>query len=91
MREKMRAGPGCEDLKMRSPYFYSVALGLQPHLYSNDTLAPFVIKSFRDRYQVWTQLRAGCLATFTSSNSATLLLRLSFQQHSPMCRTKSAG
>ncbi|KAL3133359.1 hypothetical protein ABBQ38_007231 [Trebouxia sp. C0009 RCD-2024] len=51
MREKMRAGPGCEDLKVRSPYFYSVALGLQPHLYSNDTLAPFVIKSFKDRYQ----------------------------------------
>lgn len=51
MREKMRAGPGCEDLKLRSPYFYTVALAIQPHLYSDDTLATFINKSFKDRYQ----------------------------------------
>ena len=52
MREKMRAGPGCEDLKLRSPYFYTVALGIQPHLYTDDTLATFITNSFKDRYQV---------------------------------------
>ena len=52
MREKMRAGPGCEDLKMRCPYFYSVAMDLQAFIYNDDALAPFVEKTFRDRYQV---------------------------------------
>ena len=51
MREKMRAGPGCEDLKVRSPYFYSVAAALHPVI-DSDTLATFVNTSFRDRYQV---------------------------------------
>lgn len=51
MREKMRAGPGCEDLKMRCPYFYTVALGLQPFVYPDDALASFVVKTFRARYQ----------------------------------------
>ena len=52
MREKMRAGPGCEDLKMRCPYFYSVATSLQPYVLNDDALAPFVEKTFRERYQV---------------------------------------
>ena len=52
MREKMRAGPGCEDLKMRCPYFYSVAMDLQSFIYNDDALVPFVEKTFRDRYQV---------------------------------------
>ena len=56
MREKMRAGPGCEDLKMRCPYFYTVALGLQPYVYNDDALAPFVVKTFRARYQVHLHL-----------------------------------
>lgn len=51
MREKMRAGPGCEDLKVRSPYFYTVAAALHP-VTDSDTLANFVNSSFRDRYQV---------------------------------------
>lgn len=51
MREKMRAGPGCEDLKVRSPYFYTVAAALHP-VTDSDTLATFVNTSFRDRYQV---------------------------------------
>jgi len=51
MREKMRAGPGCEDLKMRCPYFYTVALGLQPFVYNDDALAA--------RYQVSIHLAAG--------------------------------
>ncbi len=58
MREKMRAGPGCEDLKMRCPYFYTVALGLQPFVYNDDALAPFVVKTFRARYQVSIHLAA---------------------------------
>ena len=51
MREKMRAGPGCEDLKVRSPYFYTVAAALHP-VTESDTLASFVNTSFRARYQV---------------------------------------
>jgi GINS complex subunit 3 len=58
MREKMRAGPGCEDLKMRCPYFYTVALGLQPFVYNDDALAAFVAKTFRARYQVSIRLAA---------------------------------
>ena len=64
MREKMRAGPGCEDLKMRCPYFYTVALGLQPFIYNDDALAPFVCKTFRARYQVfaiWSCQSAVCV------------------------------
>ena len=58
MREKMRAGPGCEDLKMRCPYFYTVASGLQPFVYNDDALSSFVVKTFRARYQVSIPLAA---------------------------------
>lgn len=59
MREKLRAGPGCEDLKMRCPYFYSVAMDLQSFMYNDDALAPFIEKTFRDRYQVSCKAFAG--------------------------------
>ena len=51
MQRKLEAGAGCEDLRTRCPYFYTVAQQLSA-LCTQDRLAPFVIKTFTNRYKV---------------------------------------
>ena len=53
MQRKLEAGAGCEDLRTRCPYFYTVAQQLSA-LCTQDRLAPFVIKTFTNRYKVGT-------------------------------------
>eukprot|EP00891_Asterochloris_glomerata_P004344 jgi/Astpho2/4344/e_gw1.00065.44.1_t len=50
MQRKLEAGAGCEDLRTRCPYFYTVAEQLSA-LCTQDRLAPFVIKTFINRYK----------------------------------------
>lgn len=51
MQRKLDAGAGCEDLRTRCPYFYTVAQQLSA-LCTQDRLAPFVMKTFTNRYKV---------------------------------------
>ena len=51
MQRKLEAGAGCEDLRTRCPYFYTVAQQLSA-LCTQDRLAPFVIRTFTNRYKV---------------------------------------
>lgn len=51
MRRKIQAGAGVENLRLRCPYFYDVALAL----HATDgapSVADLVISTFRSRYKV---------------------------------------
>jgi hypothetical protein len=56
MRRKMKAGAGCEDLKVRCPHYYSVATRLhaaqQACLTADEAFPAFVLNTFRSRYKV---------------------------------------
>lgn len=55
MRRKMKAGAGCEDLKMRCPHYYSVATRLhtamQACLTADEDFPAFILNTFRSRYK----------------------------------------
>lgn len=55
MRRKIKAGAGCEDLKARAPYFYSVAEQLHAVMSlaesADETLPAFVATTLRGRYK----------------------------------------
>ncbi|KAK9820298.1 hypothetical protein WJX72_008713 [[Myrmecia] bisecta] len=50
MRVKMQLGAGCEDLRIRCPYFYDVGCTLSM-ITHHDALAPFLNSTFRNRYK----------------------------------------
>ena len=56
MRRKMKAGAGCEDLKVRCPHYYSVATRLhaaqQACLTADEAFPAFILNTFRSRYKV---------------------------------------
>lgn len=56
MRRKMRAGAGCEDLRVRCPHYYTVAGGLHAAMLASKTadegLPDFIMATFRTRYKV---------------------------------------
>ncbi|EFN54484.1 hypothetical protein CHLNCDRAFT_59701 [Chlorella variabilis] len=55
MRRKMKAGAGCEDLKVRCPHYYSVATRLhsamQACLTADEDFPAFILNTFRSRYK----------------------------------------
>ncbi len=56
MRRKMKAGAGCEDLKVRCPHYYTVAQQLhaaqQACLTADEEFPAFILNTFRSRYKV---------------------------------------
>jgi hypothetical protein len=66
MRRKMKAGAGCEDLKVRCPHYYSVATRLhaaqQACLTADEAFPAFVLNTFRSRYKVRRVLCDHCCA-----------------------------
>ena len=59
----MKAGAGCEDLRVRCPHYYSVATRLhaamQASLTADEGFPAFILNTFRSRYKVGG--RAGAL------------------------------
>lgn len=55
MRRKMKAGAGCEDLRVRCPHYYSVATRLhaamQACLTADEDFPAFILNTFRGRYK----------------------------------------
>lgn len=55
MRRKLRAGPGCENLKVRCSHFYTVAHKVHEAMlatgHADDTLPQFIQNTFIGRYQ----------------------------------------
>ena len=51
MRRKIQAGAGVENLRLRCPYFYDVALLLHS-IERGPPLADFAMKTFQARYKV---------------------------------------
>ncbi len=51
MRRKIQAGAGVENLRLRCPYFYDVALLLHS-MERGPALADFAMKTFQARYKV---------------------------------------
>ena len=51
MRRKIQAGAGVENLRLRCPYFYDVALLLHSRE-RGPSLAEFAMKTFQARYKV---------------------------------------
>ena len=51
MRRKIQAGAGVENLRLRCPYFYDVALLLHS-IERGPPLAEFAMKTFQARYRV---------------------------------------
>ncbi len=51
MRRKIQAGAGVENLRLRCPYFYDVALLLHS-IERGPALAEFAMKTFQARYKV---------------------------------------
>lgn len=51
MRRKIQAGAGVENLRLRCPYFYDVALLLHS-MERGPPLADFAMKTFQARYKV---------------------------------------
>ncbi len=54
MRRKIQAGAGVENLRLRCPYFYNVALALHS-IDGAPSVADLVISTFRSRYKVSTR------------------------------------
>lgn len=56
MRRKMKAGAGCEDLRVRCPHYYTVAAKLHETMVdgqnADDTFPPFILSVLRSRYKV---------------------------------------
>ena len=52
----MKAGAGCEDLRVRCPYWFSAALQLHAAMQATGTedeqFPAFVVNTFRSRYKV---------------------------------------
>ena len=57
MRRKMKAGAGCEDLRVRCPHYYRVATALHAAmvatLTADEDFPAFILNTFRNRYKVW--------------------------------------
>eukprot|EP00887_Chlorella_sp_A99_P005685 scaffold1.g5685.t1 len=55
MRRKIKAGAGCEDLRVRCPHYYTVAAGLhaamQASLTADEAFPGFILNTFRSRYR----------------------------------------
>ncbi|PSC75387.1 putative DNA replication complex GINS PSF3 [Micractinium conductrix] len=55
MRRKMKAGAGCEDLRVRCPHYYSVATRLhaamQASLTADEEFPTYILNTFRNRYK----------------------------------------
>lgn len=55
MRRKMKAGAGCEELKVRCPLYYTVAkelhAAMQATLTADETFPAFIINTIRKRYK----------------------------------------
>lgn len=70
MRRKIQAGAGVENLRLRCPYFYDVALAL----HATDgapSVADLVMSTFRSRYQVGRKLLAAGACCHAGSIAAT--------------------
>lgn len=56
MRRKMKAGAGCEDLRVRCPHYYAVATALHSAMVatrtSDEDFPAFILNTFRNRYKV---------------------------------------
>lgn len=65
-----QAGAGCEELKVRCPYYYTVArelhAAMQATLTADDTFPAFVLNTLRKRYKVGPG-RAGTLRWWAGS------------------------
>ena len=63
MRRKMKAGAGCEDLRVRCPHYYRVATALHAAmvatLTADEDFPAFILNTFRNRYKVGRGVRAG--------------------------------
>ncbi|KAL6767410.1 DNA replication complex GINS protein PSF3 [Auxenochlorella protothecoides] len=81
MRRKMRAGAGCEDLRVRCPHYYTVAGGLHAAMLAGRTadegFPEFVMATFRTRYKELL-----CRATTIDNNveASALQARLSVEE-----------
>lgn len=55
MRRKLRAGPGCESLKVRCNHFYTVAHKVHSAMvatgHGDDSFPEFIAKAYADRYR----------------------------------------
>ena len=55
MRRKIKAGAGCEDLRVRCPYYYTVAAqahaAMTASLTADEAFPAFILGTFRGRYK----------------------------------------
>lgn len=84
MRRKMKAGAGCEDLRVRCPHYYAVATQLhaamQASMTADEDFPAFVLNTFRKRYkelltkapQVESSLEASQIQTKLSAEESQL-------------------
>ena len=74
MRRKMKAGAGCEDLRVRCPHYYRVATALHAAmvatLTADEDFPAFILNTFRNRYKVGRIIvRAGYAGSTCSSGA----------------------
>lgn len=102
MRRKMKAGAGCEDLKVRCPHYYSVATRLhaamQASMTADEDFPAYILTTFRSRYkelltkapQVESSLEATKIQTKLSSEESQLFT-VAAEASAAFTRWKTSG
>lgn len=81
MRRKIKAGAGCEDLRVRCPYYYTVAAqahaAMTASLTADEAFPAFILGTFRGRYK---ELLTKAPAVESSLEASQIQGRLSVEE-----------